>query len=76
MGPAIGDMLPFAIGVALSPVPIVAVILMLFSARARQNGPAFLGGWLAGVAGVVLMVRLITGASAHRAAGPRRSSPC
>ena len=32
---AIGDTLPFAIGIALSPVPIIAVILMLFSAKAR-----------------------------------------
>lgn len=62
MGPAIGDTLPFAIGIALSPVPIIAVILMLFSARARQNGPAFLGGWLAGVAVVVVLVTLVAGA--------------
>ena len=31
---------PFAIGIAISPVPIIAVILMLFSSRARINGPA------------------------------------
>ena len=42
MGQAIGEVLPFAVGVAISPVPIIAVILVLFSARARVNGPAFL----------------------------------
>ena len=35
-----------AIGVAISPVPIIAVILMLFSKRARSNGIAFLVGWV------------------------------
>ncbi len=45
MGSAISEVLPFAIGVAISPVPIIAVILVLFSARARVNGPVFtLGG--------------------------------
>ncbi|MFI5040267.1 MAG: GAP family protein [Acidimicrobiales bacterium] len=41
-----------AIGIALSPVPIIAVILMLFSPRARSNGPAFLLGWVVGVGAV------------------------
>ncbi len=40
MGEAIGQALPFAVGVALSPVPIIAVILMLVTPRARANGPA------------------------------------
>jgi Sap, sulfolipid-1-addressing protein len=43
---SIGAVLTFAIGVAISPVPIIAVILMLFSARARVNGPLFLLGWV------------------------------
>ena len=43
---ALGSILPQAIGVAISPVPIIAVILMLFSKRARSNGPAFLVGWV------------------------------
>ena len=34
--------LTYAVGVAISPVPIIAVILMLFSAKARVNGPMFL----------------------------------
>lgn len=59
MGPVIGDILPFAIGVAISPVPIIAVILMLFSERARQNGPAFLGGWIIGLLVVVIAVMAV-----------------
>lgn len=46
MGPILGDIFPAAIGVAISPIPIIAVILMLFSAKARTNGPAFLAGWV------------------------------
>lgn len=50
MGQGISEVLPFAIGVALSPVPIIAVILILFSDRARVNGPVFLLGWVLGLA--------------------------
>ena len=42
MGQGISEVLTFAVGVAISPVPIIAVILMLVSARARVNGPLFL----------------------------------
>jgi hypothetical protein len=50
MGQAISEVLPFAVGVAIVPVPVIAVILMLFSSRARVNGPVFLLGWVAGLA--------------------------
>ena len=59
MGQGIGAVLPFAIGLAVIPVPIIAVILMLFSRRAKVNGPVFLGGWviaLAVVAGAVYAI--------------------
>src|SRR3954453_14350230 len=45
MGQGVSEILTFAVGVAISPVPIIAVILMLFSQRARVNGPALLIGW-------------------------------
>jgi hypothetical protein len=38
---AVGGILPLGIGVAISPVPIIAVILMLFSRQAKGNGLAF-----------------------------------
>jgi hypothetical protein len=38
---AIGDLLPAAAAVALSPIPIVAIVLVLHSPDARVNGPAF-----------------------------------
>jgi len=50
MGQGISAVLTFAVGVAISPVPIIAVTLMLFSQRARVNGPMFLLGWVVAVA--------------------------
>ncbi len=62
MGSVIGDILPLAIGVAISPVPIIAVILMLFSKRARSNGPAFLAGWVLALTVVGTVVLLLANA--------------
>jgi threonine/homoserine/homoserine lactone efflux protein len=42
--------------VAISPVPIIAVVLMLATPRGRVNGPAFLAGWLLGLAVVGTLV--------------------
>ncbi|HEX6424953.1 MAG TPA: GAP family protein [Acidimicrobiales bacterium] len=56
MSQGISEILTFAVGVAISPVPIIAVILMLFSARAKVNGPMFLLGWAAALAVVSFAV--------------------
>ncbi len=58
MGSAIGDILPLAVGVAISPIPIIAIILMLLSARAKSNGTAFTLGWMLGmiVVGVIVLM--------------------
>jgi hypothetical protein len=63
MGQGISEVLPFAIGIAVSPVPIIAVILMLLSDRARVNGPAFLGGWVIGLAVVGAVVYVLADAA-------------
>lgn len=49
MKEAIGAVLAFAVGVGVSPIPLVAVILMLFTERSRVNGPLFLLGWVLGL---------------------------
>jgi hypothetical protein len=69
MGKAIGDSLPMAIGIALSPVPIIAVVLMLTTARARINGPAFVIGWLLGLGIVGVIVLAIAGPAAASSSG-------
>jgi Sap, sulfolipid-1-addressing protein len=61
MGNAIGDILPLALGVAISPIPIIAVILMLLSPKAPTNGPAFLVGWVGGLAVVSFAVTALSG---------------
>ena len=63
MREAIGAVLPLGVGVALSPVPIIAVILMLVSRRARVNGPMFILGWLLGLAVIGVIVLGIAGPS-------------
>jgi threonine/homoserine/homoserine lactone efflux protein len=71
VGQAIGQSLSFAIGVAISPVPIIAVVLMLATSRGRVNGPAFLLGWVAGLAILGTVVLLISsGANASNSGAP------
>ena len=49
LGAVIGEILPLAIGVAVSPIPIIAAILMLFSKRAGSTSAGFLIGWVVGI---------------------------
>ena len=48
MGAAVGDVLGLAAGVAVSPLPIVAMILVLATPQGRANGSLFGLGWLPG----------------------------
>ena len=43
---------PLAIAAAISPFPIVGVVLMLATFLARINGPGFGAAWTVGVASV------------------------
>lgn len=44
------DILPIALGIAISPIPVIAVIIMLFSVRAKSNGIFFAGAWFLTIA--------------------------
>lgn len=61
MAAVIGDLLPLALGIAISPVPIIAAILMLLSPKARVTGVGFLLGWIAGIVVVVTVFALLAG---------------
>ena len=61
MAEAIGQVLSLAVGVALSPVPIIAVVLMLGTPRGRVNGPAFVLGWIVGLGVVGATVLVVAG---------------
>jgi threonine/homoserine/homoserine lactone efflux protein len=71
MGDAVGQVLPFAVVVALSPIPIIGVVLMLGTPRARSKGPAFILGWLVGLSVVGTIVLLVaSGANASESGEP------
>jgi threonine/homoserine/homoserine lactone efflux protein len=60
MSEAIGQILSLGVGVALSPVPIIGVVLMLGTPRARSNGLAFIAGWVVGLTAVGTVVLLVS----------------
>jgi threonine/homoserine/homoserine lactone efflux protein len=62
LGDVIGDLLPSAFAVALSPIPIVAVVLVLGSPRARASGTAFALGWVGGLSVASVVVVLVASA--------------
>ncbi len=74
MGQTIGQILPTAVGVAISPLPIVAVILMLFTPRARTNGPAFVVGWVLGLVAVGVIVLLVAGGASISTSKPSHAA--
>jgi len=60
MGPAIGQILPLAIGIAISPIPIIAAILILLSPKAKVSSVGFLIGWLLGITTAVVIFTLLS----------------
>src|SRR5260370_42553139 len=77
MGKTIDGILPLALGVAISPVPIIAIILMLITPRARANGAGFVLGWVLGLAAagrLVLTIPHAAGVPGGRGPAPARCS--
>ncbi|MFI6875653.1 GAP family protein [Streptomyces sp. NPDC050400] len=71
MGDAIGQMLASAVGIAISPVPLIAVVLMLATPRGKVNGTAFTVSWVVSLGVVVTAVVLLgSGADASGDDGP------
>ncbi|WP_353055910.1 GAP family protein [Leucobacter sp. CX42] len=56
----IGDILPLALGIAISPLPIIATILMLLAPNARASSVGFMTGWLAGIVVAVVAFTLLS----------------
>ena len=61
MGQVIGDLLPLAVGVAISPIPIIAVILMLLAPKAGGTSAGFLVGWVVGIVVATTLFLLLAG---------------
>jgi Sap, sulfolipid-1-addressing protein len=58
MWQALGALLPIAVAVALSSVPITATILILLSPNRNVAALPFLVGWVIGVAGLIILCTL------------------
>ncbi|MGW4929304.1 GAP family protein [Agromyces sp. NPDC004153] len=59
MGAVFGDILPLAVGIAISPIPIIAAILMLLSPKAKGTSVGFLLGWVVGIVVAVVVFTLL-----------------
>ncbi len=59
MSEVIGEILPVALVVGLSPIPVMAVLLLLNTPRSLASGAAFLLGWSLAIAVVVLAVAAV-----------------
>lgn len=73
MGELIAGLIPLAVAVALSPIPVMAAMLMLLSRRADDASVGFLVGWIAGVGGVSCLFAFFesrTGSQADAGASP------
>ena len=60
MGSVIGEILLLAVGVAISPIPIIAAILMLLSPRAKVTSLAFMVGWVVGIVVAIVAFTLLS----------------
>lgn len=63
MSAVIGDLLPLALGVAISPIPIIATILMLLAPKAGGASVGFLVGWVAGIVVAVTLFTVLAGSA-------------
>lgn len=71
MATVIGDLLPLAVVVAISPIPVAAIILMLLTLRASAASGGFLLGWVAGiVVGTTVFTVLASTAGLSNSGGP------
>jgi len=70
-GQAIGDVIALAVGVAVSPLAVVALVVMLVSPGDARGAWAFAGGWVGSLAVVVTIVILLAdGADASENGSP------
>jgi threonine/homoserine/homoserine lactone efflux protein len=60
---SIGAALPAALAIALSPFPVIGIVLILASPSGRRNGPLFAAGWVVGLTALAALVAAMFGAA-------------
>lgn len=63
MGDALASSVTYAVGIAASPIPVVAVIVLLLSPRPRVNSILFTVTWVAGISAIVVVTSIVPGLS-------------
>jgi len=71
MWAALGQVLPLAVAAAFSSVPILVTLSILLSPHRRRSGPAFMFGWIVGIAVAVVAFTVL--AHVIPAVPPRKS---
>ncbi|WP_327088476.1 GAP family protein [Nonomuraea sp. NBC_01738] len=77
MGSVFGEVLPYAMVVAISPITIIAVILMLLAPKAGGTSFGFLLGWVAGIllaTGIFIVLAATIGLGAATGGAPAGAS--
>ncbi|MBT2211589.1 GAP family protein [Actinomadura sp. NEAU-AAG7] len=59
MGEVIRQVLPLTLGVLVSPIPIIAIVALLLTPRARDAALGFLAGWTAGIVATTTVLLVI-----------------
>lgn len=71
MLPTLGLVVPAALGVALSPFPVVAIVVILGIETGRRRGRILLAAWVIGLTAVTVGVEVITSGASVEGSGSR-----
>ncbi len=69
---SLGDLLPYAVPVALSPLPVIAMVVLLLAPAGTRGGMGFLMGRVATLAVIAFGVALLAGRIAAEPGGADR----
>jgi len=58
---ALKEAFPMSLGLALSPFPLIAIIIILMTPKSKSNSLWFLLGWILGIYAIGLLVLIIPG---------------
>ena len=61
MAELIIEVLPYAVGVFASPLPVIIAIVMLFTPRPRPTSVTYVATWVAGLTAVTVLLSLLAG---------------